>query len=30
MSTQTSDRKQWTSDGLYYEYSKAANPIAEG
>src|SRR6185312_3463206 len=21
---------RWTNDGLYYEYSKAANPIAEG
>src|SRR4051794_19431203 len=24
------DRRRWTADGLYYEYSKAANPIAAG
>ena len=24
------DKERWTSDGLYYEYSKAANPIGEG
>jgi len=24
------DQDRWTRDGLYYEYSKAANPIAEG
>ena len=23
-------KERWTSDGLYYEYSKAANPIAAG
>ena len=24
------DRERWTTDGLYFEYSKAANPIAAG
>ncbi len=24
------DREQWTGDGLYYEYGKAANPIGSG
>jgi gentisate 1,2-dioxygenase len=24
------DRERWTADGLYFEYSKAANPIAAG
>jgi len=27
---QARDRERWTADGLYYEYSKAANPIAAG
>lgn len=30
MAAHVSNREEWTADGLYYEYSKAANPIAEG
>jgi hypothetical protein len=30
MNATTHDKERWTSDGLYYEYSKAANPIAAG
>jgi gentisate 1,2-dioxygenase len=30
MANEMADRERWTSDGLYYEYSKAANPIGEG
>jgi gentisate 1,2-dioxygenase len=26
----TQDQQRWTADGLYFEYSKAANPIAAG
>ena len=30
MANEHHDQERWTSDGVYYEYSKAANPIAEG
>jgi gentisate 1,2-dioxygenase len=30
MTDERDDRERWTSDGLYFEYSKAANPISEG
>ena len=30
MASEHQDAGRWTGDGLYYEYSKAANPIAEG
>jgi hypothetical protein len=26
----SADRDRWTTDGEYYEYSKAANPIGAG
>ena len=30
MANEHHDEERWTSDGLYFEYSKAANPIAAG
>ena len=28
--SRSGDRERWTTDGLYFEYSKAANPIGAG
>ena len=30
MANEHHDEQRWTRDGVYYEYSKAANPIGEG
>ena len=30
MANEHHDEERWTNDGVYYEYSKAANPIGEG